>query len=70
MLKIGDVVRATELIACAGSILEGDIGVIRTVDNVLAHPYNIHFFIMRDGDDGVWWCGKGEIELVKDTTTC
>mgnify|MGYP000938583823 CR=1 FL=1 len=70
MLKIGDVVRATELIECAGSILEGDIGVIRTVDSDSMFNYNVQFFVRRDGDNGCWWCDEEEIELVEDTTTC
>lgn len=71
MLKVGDVVRATESIRCEDTILEGDIGVICSVDDADKEiPYRIQFFISRGNDDGSWWCEEEEIELVEDTTTC
>ena len=67
MLKVGDVVRATESIRCEDTILEGDIGVICSVDDTDKKiSYQIQFF----WDDGCWWCDEEEIELVEDTTTC
>lgn len=67
MLKVGDVVRATESILCESCILEGDIGVVETVDmDDSIVPYRVQFFISRRGVHGGWWCAEREIELVQD----
>jgi len=71
MLKVGDVVRATELIDCGPAVLPGDIGVVCEVAR--RHGFSRHiiqFFITRGDDDGRWFCNDEGIELVEDTTTC